>query len=68
MDKHIELSYCGFEAFKVFAKKYLGIDSHPLFATIGHLLEETNITPYRFFFFSFNFEIKKEEEGKTALF
>ena len=45
MDKKIELSYCGFEAFKCFAKIYLDIDSHPLFATIGHLLEETNITP-----------------------
>ena len=45
MDKHIELSYCGFEAFKVLAKNYLDVDSHPLFATIGHLLEETNITP-----------------------
>nr|POE60574.1 aaa-atpase asd, mitochondrial [Quercus suber] len=45
MDKYIELSYCGFEAFKVLAKNYLDVDSHPLFATIGHLLEETNITP-----------------------
>ncbi|KAF3946880.1 hypothetical protein CMV_026902 [Castanea mollissima] len=45
MDKHIELSYCGFEAFKVLAKNYLDVDSHPLFVTIGHLLEETNITP-----------------------
>ena len=45
MDKHIEMSYCGFEAFKVLAKNYLNIDSHPLFVTIGHLLEETNITP-----------------------
>nr|XP_023916279.1 AAA-ATPase ASD, mitochondrial-like [Quercus suber] len=45
MDMYIELSYCGFEAFKVLAKNYLDIDSHPLFATIGHLLEETNITP-----------------------
>ncbi|KAK4603931.1 hypothetical protein RGQ29_012445 [Quercus rubra] len=32
MDKHIELSYCSFEAFK-------------LFATIDRLLEETNMTP-----------------------
>ncbi|XP_075638662.1 AAA-ATPase ASD, mitochondrial-like [Castanea sativa] len=45
MDKHIELSYCGFEAFKVLAKNYLDVDSHPFFVTIGHLLEETNITP-----------------------
>ncbi|KAI5672123.1 hypothetical protein M9H77_12487 [Catharanthus roseus] len=44
MDKHIELSYCGFEAFKVLAKNYLNIDSHNLFGTIGRLLEETNMT------------------------
>ncbi|KAM4125056.1 hypothetical protein ACB094_01G279300 [Castanea mollissima] len=45
MDKHIELSYCCFEAFKVLAKNYLDVDSHQLFATIGHLFEETNMTP-----------------------
>ncbi|XP_073005105.1 AAA-ATPase ASD, mitochondrial-like [Typha latifolia] len=45
MDKHIEMSYCGFEAFKVLAKNYLDIDSHPLFDTIRQLLEEVNITP-----------------------
>ncbi|GMY24138.1 aaa-atpase asd, mitochondrial [Fagus crenata] len=45
MEKHIELSYCGFEAFKVLAKNYLDVDSHQLFATIGHLLEETKMTP-----------------------
>ena len=45
MYKHIELSYCCFEAFKVLAKNYLDVDSHQLFATIGHLFEETNMTP-----------------------
>lgn len=45
MDKHIELSYCCFEAFKELAKNYLDIDSHNLFVTIGQLLEETNMTP-----------------------
>ncbi|KAK7860834.1 aaa-atpase [Quercus suber] len=45
MDKHIELSYCKFEAFKVLAKNYLDIDSHPLFEKINHLLEEVNISP-----------------------
>jgi SpoVK/Ycf46/Vps4 family AAA+-type ATPase len=45
MDKHIELSYCGFEAFKVLAKNYLNIGSHDLFPTVGRLLEETNMTP-----------------------
>ncbi|KAL2330041.1 hypothetical protein Fmac_017622 [Flemingia macrophylla] len=45
MDKHIELSFCRFEAFKVLAKNYLDIDSHHLFARIGSLLEMTNVTP-----------------------
>ncbi|MFQ6620589.1 hypothetical protein Gotur_001088 [Gossypium turneri] len=45
MDKHVEMSYCRFEAFKVLAKNYLDIDSHPLFEEIGNLLEETDMTP-----------------------
>ncbi|KAI4351573.1 hypothetical protein L6164_005922 [Bauhinia variegata] len=45
MDKHIELSYCSFEGFKVLAKNYLNIESHYLFGTIGELLKETKITP-----------------------
>ncbi|PON59456.1 Spastin [Parasponia andersonii] len=45
MDKHIELSFCGFEAFKVLAKNYLCIDDHHLFPTIGTLLGETKMTP-----------------------
>ncbi|GFS45022.1 P-loop containing nucleoside triphosphate hydrolases superfamily protein [Actinidia rufa] len=45
MDKHIELSYCSFEAFKVLAKNYLHLESHHLFAKIHGLLEEINITP-----------------------
>nr|POE80214.1 aaa-atpase asd, mitochondrial [Quercus suber] len=28
MDMHIEMSYCGFDAFKVLAKNYLDVDSH----------------------------------------
>ncbi|KAI3505426.1 hypothetical protein L1887_27555 [Cichorium endivia] len=45
MDKHIELSYCCFETFKVLAKNYLDIESHELFPSISRLLEETNMTP-----------------------
>ncbi|KAG2679091.1 hypothetical protein I3843_11G035100 [Carya illinoinensis] len=45
MDKHIELSYCKFEAFKVFAKNYLDLEKHPMFDTIQRLMGETNITP-----------------------
>ncbi|KAL0283070.1 UNVERIFIED_CONTAM: AAA-ATPase ASD, mitochondrial [Sesamum angustifolium] len=45
MDMRIELSYCGFEAFKFLAKNYLGIDSHELFETVRQQLEETKMTP-----------------------
>ncbi|XP_022739867.1 AAA-ATPase ASD, mitochondrial-like [Durio zibethinus] len=45
MDKHIEMSYCCFDAFKVLAKNYLEIDSHPLFGEIDRLLGETKMTP-----------------------
>ncbi|KAK7269065.1 hypothetical protein RIF29_21781 [Crotalaria pallida] len=45
MDMHIELSYCGFEGFKVLAKNYMNLESHDLFDSIRSLLEETNITP-----------------------
>ncbi|KAG1347540.1 AAA-ATPase ASD, mitochondrial [Cocos nucifera] len=45
MDKHIEMSYCCFDAFKVLAKNYLDIDSHPLFDAIRDLMEEVKITP-----------------------
>ncbi|KAI3409403.1 AAA domain-containing protein [Psidium guajava] len=45
MDKHIEMSYCCFEAFKVLARNYLDIEDHPLFRTISGLLDETKMTP-----------------------
>ncbi|MCL7025456.1 hypothetical protein MKW94_025180 [Papaver nudicaule] len=45
MDMHIELGYCSFEGFKIFAKNYLNIDDHPLFETIRCLINETQITP-----------------------
>ncbi|XP_048327873.2 AAA-ATPase ASD, mitochondrial [Ziziphus jujuba] len=45
MDKHIVLSYCRFEAFKVLAGNYLDIESHHLFSKIKCLLEETDMTP-----------------------
>lgn len=45
MDMHIELSYCKFEEFKVLAKNYLSLESHPLFDIIGFLLDEINVTP-----------------------
>ncbi|KAI3858922.1 hypothetical protein MKW98_028655 [Papaver atlanticum] len=45
MDKHIELSYCGFEGFKILAKNYLDIDYHELFEPIKCLIEETQMTP-----------------------
>ncbi|PIA62910.1 hypothetical protein AQUCO_00200726v1 [Aquilegia coerulea] len=45
MDKHIELSYCSFEGFKVLAKNYLDIDSHQLFEVIEELLGHIQMTP-----------------------
>ncbi|GMH05170.1 hypothetical protein Nepgr_007010 [Nepenthes gracilis] len=45
MDKHIELSYCSYEAFKILAKKYLSLDSHHLFSIIEELLSQVKITP-----------------------
>ncbi|XP_030517790.2 AAA-ATPase At3g28580-like [Rhodamnia argentea] len=45
MDKHIEMSYCSYEAFKVLAINYLNIDDHPLYETIGLLFNKTNMTP-----------------------
>lgn len=45
MDKHIEMSYCCYDAFKVLAKNYLDIDSHYLFGKIGELLEEIDMSP-----------------------
>ncbi|KAK9925157.1 hypothetical protein M0R45_033492 [Rubus argutus] len=45
MDKHIELSYCCYEAFKVLARNYLDLESLELFGSIERLLGETNMTP-----------------------
>lgn len=45
MDKHIEMSYCCYEAFKVLGRNYLNIDDHPLYKTIGPLFDKTNMTP-----------------------
>ncbi|KAF0914467.1 hypothetical protein E2562_028950 [Oryza meyeriana var. granulata] len=45
MDMHIEMSYCCFEAFKVLAKNYLGVEEHGLFGEIRRLLGEVEMTP-----------------------
>ncbi|CAL4936530.1 unnamed protein product [Urochloa decumbens] len=45
MDKHIEMSYCGYEAFKFLAKTYLDVDEHALFGAVGELLREVEMTP-----------------------
>ena len=45
MDKHIEMSYCCFEAFRFLAKNYHGLDAHPLFDSVKALLQEAKITP-----------------------
>ncbi|XP_051207016.1 AAA-ATPase At3g28610-like [Lolium perenne] len=45
MDKHIEMSYCRFEAFRTLAENYLEVDEHPLFDAIKELLQVVDITP-----------------------
>uniref|UniRef100_A0A0E0LI43 AAA+ ATPase domain-containing protein n=1 Tax=Oryza punctata TaxID=4537 RepID=A0A0E0LI43_ORYPU len=45
MDMHIEMSYCGFEAFKTLAKNYLDIDAHHLFDAVEEFLRDVNLTP-----------------------
>uniref|UniRef100_A0A0D9WWF6 AAA+ ATPase domain-containing protein n=1 Tax=Leersia perrieri TaxID=77586 RepID=A0A0D9WWF6_9ORYZ len=45
MDKHIEMSYCCFEAFKFLANIYLGVDAHQLFDEVRTLLGEVDMTP-----------------------
>uniref|UniRef100_A0A0E0E8C5 AAA+ ATPase domain-containing protein n=1 Tax=Oryza meridionalis TaxID=40149 RepID=A0A0E0E8C5_9ORYZ len=45
MDMHIEMSYCGFEAFKTLAKNYLDVDAHHLFDAVDELLRDVNLTP-----------------------
>ncbi|KAL3655346.1 hypothetical protein CASFOL_001132 [Castilleja foliolosa] len=45
MDKHIELSYCKYEGFKVLAKNYLEIEEHVLFESVKKLIGEVEITP-----------------------
>ncbi|KAF8084548.1 hypothetical protein N665_0713s0001 [Sinapis alba] len=67
MDKHIELSYCCFEAFKVLAKNYLDVEESELFEEIKRLLEddEIKITPADV---AENLLPKSEDEGsKTCL-
>ncbi|XP_057771289.1 AAA-ATPase At3g28580-like [Salvia miltiorrhiza] len=44
MDRHIEMSYCCFEAFKVLAKNYLDLDSHHMFDAVRCLLSEIEIS------------------------
>jgi chaperone BCS1 len=45
MDKHVEMSYCCFQAFRILARNYHGIDAHPLFDGIEALLHDAKMTP-----------------------
>ncbi|XP_058113660.1 AAA-ATPase At3g28510-like [Magnolia sinica] len=45
MDKHINLSYCEFDAFKILARNYLYIDDHELFREIEEVLVPAKMTP-----------------------
>lgn len=43
MDMHIHLSYCSFEAFKVLAKNYLGIEEHEMFEEVRAAMAEEGV-------------------------
>ncbi|GJM96931.1 hypothetical protein PR202_ga13809 [Eleusine coracana subsp. coracana] len=45
MDRHIEMSYCCFQAFKFVAKMYLDVDAHHLFDAVQKLLKDVEMTP-----------------------
>ncbi|KAI3842918.1 hypothetical protein MKW92_046701 [Papaver armeniacum] len=45
MDKHIHLSFCDFESFKVLAKNYLQIQEHEIMDEVKELLKFVQITP-----------------------
>ncbi|KAK4344578.1 hypothetical protein RND71_034754 [Anisodus tanguticus] len=45
MDMHIHMSFCRLSAFKQLVFNYLGIRQHDMFAQIGGLLEEVEVTP-----------------------
>ncbi|CAN6180690.1 unnamed protein product [Urochloa humidicola] len=45
MDMHIEMSYCGFDAFQTLAKNYLDIEEHELFGAVEEILQEVKLTP-----------------------
>ncbi|CAL1377285.1 unnamed protein product [Linum trigynum] len=44
MDKHVEILYCIFEAFRVLAKNCHLLDDHQLFDKIRKLLQQTKMT------------------------
>ncbi|KAI3878284.1 hypothetical protein MKX03_017967 [Papaver bracteatum] len=45
MDKHIHLSYCNFNAFKILVKNYLLIEEHEVMKEVEELLGMVKITP-----------------------
>jgi SpoVK/Ycf46/Vps4 family AAA+-type ATPase len=45
MDMHIEMSYCGADAFRTLARNYLDIDAHEMFDAVDEILREAELTP-----------------------
>ena len=43
MDMHIHLSYCGFQAFRVLTKNYLGVEEHEMFDEIRAAMDEEGV-------------------------
>ncbi|KAG5246722.1 AAA-ATPase ASD [Salix suchowensis] len=65
MDKHIEMSYCCFDAFKVLAKNYLDIESHELFGKIEEVFAETKMSPA--YVADMLMPKSEEQDGETCL-
>ncbi|KAJ6767375.1 NUCLEOSIDE TRIPHOSPHATE HYDROLASE SUPERFAMILY PROTEIN putative-RELATED [Salix purpurea] len=65
MDKHIEMSYCCFDAFKVLAKNYLDIESHELFGKIEEVFAGTKMSPA--YVADMLMPKSEEQDGETCL-
>ncbi|KAJ6737899.1 BCS1 AAA-TYPE ATPASE [Salix koriyanagi] len=65
MDKHIEMSYCCFDAFKVLAKNYLDIESHELFGKIEEVFAATKMSPA--YVADMLMPKSEEQDGETCL-
>ncbi|CAM6127662.1 unnamed protein product [Calypogeia fissa] len=45
MDVHVNLSYCGYPAFKILAKNFLQVSEHPSFEDVRQIIDSSFMTP-----------------------